>query len=82
MRYALRNKSKIQKVYGNKGLEIILKSLNSEYGKKDQDIEILKGEKYPVIMINNIQEPVKEISFYLLETKFDVHRLALKKFIS
>lgn len=80
MRYALRNQQKIEAAYPGM-LKRILDSLKSHF-ENHESIEIDdSGEQYPLIIISDVGHTVNMISFYVLEIRFDVYRLAFKEFI-
>lgn len=81
MRYALRNQQKIEAAYPGM-LKRILDSLKSHF-ENHESIEIYDSrDQYPIIIIiSDVGHTVNMISFYVLEIKFDVYRLAFKEFI-
>jgi hypothetical protein len=89
MRYALRNQDKIKAHYEPHGSEIlnrILDSLNKHFKLEDPisehvSDEMLPEEKYRTLIINDTGHTCACISFYIIEIKFDVCRLAFIEFI-
>lgn len=87
MRYALRNHQKIKANFEPNGQEIldrIIMSLNIHFEKEDpitEHVSKLTDEKYWTLIINDEGHTCACISFYILEIKFDVCRLAFIEFI-
>ena len=88
MRYALRNQQKIKAHFEPHGQEIldrIIMSLNIHFEKEDPITEhaeeLESGEKYRTLIINDEGHTCACISFYILEIKYDVCRLAFNEFI-
>lgn len=88
MRYALRNQNKIKAHFEPHGQEIldrIIMSLNIHFEKEDPITEhaeaVESGEQYRVLIINDEWHSCACISFYILEIKYDVCRLAFIEFI-
>lgn len=73
MRYALRNQSKIKEAYSEVGLNEIKRNLDALFKSGNINTERMPGEKYETISLPGI-------SFYLLEIKFDIYKLALKNY--
>lgn len=88
MRYALRNQQKIKAHFEPHGQEIldrIIMSLNLHFEKEDPITEhadkLEPGEHYRTLIINDEGHTCACISFYILEIKYDVCRLAFNEFI-
>lgn len=82
MRFALRNKQKIEKALSDDCLSQIVLSLK-QYFSDNQEMETkdIAGEPYPVLIINNATTE-GSIEFYVLGRQYDVSRLAFKRFIA
>ena len=82
MRYTLRNKDKITKAYDQKYLDRMIKSLD-KYFDKNKKIEVFEndGEKYEMIMVDDIGHTVNIFVFYVIRITFDVYNLAFKEVI-
>jgi hypothetical protein len=84
MRYALRNKSKIAAAYSPDILKLIIKSLTSHFEKNEVIVlscPSVGTEPYPLLFVDNPEREKSTIVFYVIEIKYDVYRLAFKKFI-
>lgn len=85
MRYALRNKDKIAKVYSVQILNRMIVSLDAYFTEKKKDIrddvKLMTGDKYQTLTINDIGHSTSLIAFYVLEKTYDVYRLAFKEFV-
>lgn len=81
MRFALRNKQKIEKALSDDCLSQIVLSLK-QYFSDNREIETkdIAGEPYPVLIINNATKE-GSIEFYVVGRQYDVYRLAFKRFI-
>ena len=83
MRYALRNKKKIEAAYPGM-IGAITKSLDAHF-KDMHEISLQdSGEEFPLLMISGSEHSLREvnlIAFYVLGIKFDVYRLAFNEFI-
>lgn len=81
MRYALRNKKKIEKAFGNGAITNIIKDLDSFFTSNDDVssyVSVIDNEKYPVLNILESSKNSRFVLFYVLKTKYDVYNLALK----
>lgn len=80
MRYALRNQNKIEAAYpGTIGR--ILNSLSSHFTPEREIVPMESGEEFPIIIVDDVGHSMNMISFYVIEIKYDVYRLAFKEFI-
>jgi len=82
MRYSLRNQKKISKALGDKILNNIIKSLKVEFKKTELDIRRVNNDKYDTLMINDINNTCGLISFFVIDSKYDVLKLAFKEHIN
>lgn len=81
MRYALRNKHKIEEAYGQKMLDRMIRSLDNVFNKGELDIHKNKGDKYSIILVDDLGHSENIFEFYIIGITYDVHRLAFKGFI-
>lgn len=81
MRYTLRNKEKIKSSLGKNVLNNIISSLDTEF-KNIKEPELLGNEKYKMIAISDLNRTCGIIIFYVIETTYDVLKLAFKEFVS
>lgn len=88
MRYALRNQDKIKahfELYGQEILDRIIMSLNIHFELQDPITEHAEeldpDEQFQTLIVNDAGHSCACISFYILEIKYDVCRLAFNEFI-
>lgn len=83
MRFALRNQRAIKSHFepnGQKVLERILNSLKKHFERTE--IETTDGgERFPLLVIDDIDHSVNCIVFYVIHVKYDVYKLAFKEFL-
>lgn len=81
MRFALRNKQKIEKALSGDCLNQIVLSLEQHFSRNlEIETKEIAGEPFPVLVINNASGE-GEIELYVVAKKYDVFRLAFKGFI-
>lgn len=81
MRFALRNKQKIEKALSGDCLSRIVLSLEQHFSSNlEIETKEVAGEPYPVLAINNASRK-GTIEFFVVGKKYDVFRLAFKGFI-
>lgn len=83
MRYALRNKKKIEAAYPGM-IKVILRSLDKHFTENTEIVESLpsnESEPYNLLLVDHIEKSKSIIVFYIIKIKFDVYRLAFKEFI-
>lgn len=82
MRYALRNQSKILDKFDQKYLDRIIRSLDAHF-KSYKEIEEIesKGERYPIIHVDDVGHTVNMFEFYVIKKIYDVYNLAFKGII-
>lgn len=84
MRYALRNKKKIEAAYPGM-LKRIISSLDKYFLNKyfipGKDCKKIGTDQYETLIIDDTWHTVNMIAFYVLGIKYDVVRLAFKEFI-
>lgn len=72
MRYALRNKHKIEAAYSRQVLDDCIASLDNYFRDNDSPRIITHpGEKHPTLTVGGF-------SFYIISTVYDIYKLALK----
>lgn len=82
MRFALRNKQKIEKALSGDCLSRIVFSLELHFSEnREIETKVIAGEPFPVLVISNTSGE-GEIEFYVVARKYDVFRLAFKGFIN
>lgn len=82
MRFALRNKQKIEKALSGENLNRIVLSLEQHFSNSGKiEPKEIAGEPYPVLTIKDASGE-GAIEFYLVARKYDVFRLAFKGFIN
>lgn len=83
MRYALRNKQKIKEALGEDILSRIISSLDDHFKKNPDKLETedMDNEPYPILLINDSGHSFIMIAFYVIDSKYDVCKLAFKEFI-
>ena len=78
----LRNKDKIKAVLGDEKLNRIKDSINAlKNSNKDIEPEKIEGSKYDLIIIDDVSGIDSMIVFYVIESKFNIYKIAFKEFI-
>ena len=80
MRYSLRNKKKIIKAFDETYFNRMVDSLN-EFFEKNEKIELIKGDPYPFILVDDVGHTVNLFEFWVIKENFDVLNLAFKGII-
>ena len=87
MRWVLRNQEKIKAYFeenGDKILKRIKDSLDKEFSTYldiEQHIEVVEGEPYPILNVDDAGHSFNTINFYVIRKQYDVYTLAFIEFV-
>lgn len=81
MRYVLRNKAKLIKVFGEDYYDLLIKSLSNHFKLNNviTEFEYETDKRYKIIHVDNVQPHTDSFfEFYVISKTFDVYLLAYK----